>query len=187
MNTFNILDPAACGKKIDRIARVGKALQNDIHVVAVSTLAHIRDHGDFTLAIRLLNALPNGQRVKALGNWYSVLSGGAAKFSYDNVNGSWTCKLAKDRNPEQFNIEKAMEVSYADLVPEKGYKTLTFAGFTAMLKRKANEDGLNADGSPKVTPELRSVCADLYTRFKKVLDESKADEPVVALDDLIKA
>ena len=45
MNTFNILDPAACGKKIDRIARVGKALQNDIHVVAVSTLAHIRDHG----------------------------------------------------------------------------------------------------------------------------------------------
>ncbi len=161
MTTFTILDQTTCGKKIDRIRKIGSALQNEIHTVAVSTLAHLRDHGDYTLATRLLDALPNGQRVKALAHWYGHFSGGAASFSFDK-NAGWSCKLAKVRSPEMFDVDGAYAVSFADLVAEKGYTTLTLAQAIQYLKRKANEDGLNPDGTPKVSPEARELYAQLY-------------------------
>jgi hypothetical protein len=167
MTTFTILDQAACGKKIDRIRKIGKALQNEIHVVAVSTLSHIRDHGDYTLAVRLLDALPNGQRVKALAHWYGHFSSGAATFSFDK-SGGWGAKLLKARTPEMFDIEGAIETSFADLVEEKGYSTLNVAQVVAYLKRKANENGVNPDGTPKVAPEAREMLATLWVEASKL-------------------
>ena len=57
---------------IGRIKAAGTVLQARIHATAVSTLAHIRDHGDTTLSCRLLDALANGQRVKALAFWFRI-------------------------------------------------------------------------------------------------------------------
>ncbi len=165
MTTFNILSPEVCGKKIARIAKVGKALQDEIHVVAVSTLDHIREHGDYTLAIRLLNAMPNGQRVNALGFWYGVFSGGAAKFSYDSQNKTWKCKY-DGTLVDKIDVAKAMETTFADLVPEKSYSTFTMDGLIEFFKRKANEDGKNPDGSAKVAPEVRELAASLYAKMK---------------------
>jgi hypothetical protein len=166
MTSFTILDQTACGKKIDRIRKIGAALQTEIHIVACSTLAHIRDHGDYTLATRLLDALPNGQRVKALAHWYGNFSGGAATFAFDKSAG-WSCKLAKVRTPEMFDLDAAYATSFADLVAEKGYTTLTLAQAVQYLKRKANEDGLNPDGTPKVSPEARELFATLYVEAVK--------------------
>ncbi len=162
MSTFTILDQATCGKKIDRIRKIGSALQQEIHVVAVSTLAHIRDHGDYTLAVRLLDALPNGQRVKALAHWFGHFSGGAAKFAFDKKSDGWQCSLAKARVPEMFDIDGAYKTSFADLVAEKGYSTLTVKGVIDYLKRKANDDGANPDGSPKVAEDARILMAKLF-------------------------
>ena len=184
MNNFQILDKAAIGKRIARIKRTGQALQQEIHVVAVNTLAHIRDHGDYTLAVNLLDALPNGQRVKALANWYRHFSGGAVTFNFAPGGEGWTGKLAKKRDADQFDIDRAITTTYGDLMPEKGYSTLTVAGILAMLKRKANEDGLNKDGSPKVDPAARELLADLFVKASNATGKTKTTEPEVSLDDL---
>ena len=182
MTTFNfVLSPAICAKKIAKIAKVGSALQAEIHSVGVSVLDHIREHGDYTLATRLLGALPNGQRVKALAAWFREFSGGAAVFSYDASNQCWKCKLDPNRTDEQFRIEEANRVSFADLNPEKGYSTLTLKGFMGYLKRKANEDGTNPDGSVKVEPAVREAAALFYGNLKSAMGGVKTP----ALDDLV--
>lgn len=185
MNNFQFLDKAAIGKRIDRIARTGQALQKEIHLVAVNTLAHIRDHGDYTLAIRLLDSLPNGQRVKALANWYRHFSGGAVTFNFAPEGEGWSGKLAKKWEADQFDVDAAITTTYGDLMPEKGYSTLTLAGVIAMLKRKANEDGLNKDGSPKVEPAARELLADLYVKASNATKGAKQSGPEVSLDDLV--
>lgn len=184
MSTFTILDPKTCGRKIDRIAKVGRSLQTEIHSVGVSVLSHIREHGDYTLAIRLMNALPNGQRVNSLGFWFGYFSNGVFKVTYNKDTASWSGKLKGDR--EQIDVDGAAATSYADLTPEKKYTTFTAAAFASFLKRKANEDGLNPDGTPKVSPQLREYLATLYVQVKNALDGNvKPTVPEVALDDLM--
>lgn len=168
MTTFTILDQAACGKRIERIRKVGQALQKEIHLVAVSTLAHIRDHGDYTLAVKLLDALPNGQRVKALAHWYGHFSQSAATFSFDK-SGGWGCKLLKARTPEMFDIDGAYRTSFADLVAEKGYSTMSLKQVVEWLKRKANEDGKNPDGTDKVAEDARTLLAKLYVEAEQII------------------
>lgn len=180
MTTFNILTPEACKSKITKIAKVGKALQAEIHAVAVSTLDHIRAHGDYTLALGLLGALPNGQRVQALVAWYRAFSGGAVKFSYDSTNKCWKCTLSPNRTDEQFRVQEASETTFADLNPEKGYSTMTFEGFKEYLKRTANKDGLNPDGTAKVEPRVRDLAAAFYAK----LNAGEKVE-VQSLDDII--
>lgn len=152
-----------CKSNISRIKRAGKALQVLIHETATSTLAHIRDHGDWTLACALLDAMPNGQRVKALAHWYNHFSDGAVKFSFD-PNAGWTCKLAKNRTPEQFDVEGAYAKSFADLTAEKEPTTMSVKQAIAYLKRKANDDKRNDDGTPKVSDEARELFAKLYAK-----------------------
>jgi hypothetical protein len=168
MSTFTILDKAECGKRIKRIGSIGAKLQSEIHIVAVSTLAHIRDHGDYTLATALLDALPNGQRVKALAHWFGHFSDGAAVFAFDKNAGAWGCKLLKARTPEMFDIDGAYATSFADLVAEKGYSTLDVKGVLAYLKRKANEDGTNPDGSAKVAEEARTLLSQLFVKAEAI-------------------
>lgn len=151
-----------CKSNIKRIKSLGGKLQSLIHLTAVSTLVHVRDHGDWTLAVSLLDALPNGQRVKALAHWYSHFSDGAIKFTYGGAAAGWTCKLAKNRTPEMFNIDGAVATSFADLTAEKSPSTMSLKQAIAYLKRKANDDKLNDDGTPKVSEEARELFAKLY-------------------------
>lgn len=161
MSTITILGPVETSKLIAKIKLSATKLQDRIHVAAVSCLAHIRDHGDYTLAISLLDALPNGQRVKALGHWFGHFSNGAATFTIKKGEG-WTCKLLKARTPEMFDIDGAAAVSFADLTAEKEPTTMTAQQVVAMLKRKADNDDVNADGTPKVSPEARDLFAKLW-------------------------
>lgn len=178
MSTFTILSQAECGKRIKRLKSLTARVQNEIHIVAVSTLAHIRDHGDYTLTVQLLDALPNGQRVKALAHWFGHFSNGAATFSYDK-NGGWGCKLMKARTPEMFDVEGAFKTSFADLVEEKGYSTLDIKGVIAYLKRKANDDGKNPDGTEKVAEDARTLLAQLFVQAEQI---SKAPPKGVVAD-----
>lgn len=164
----SILNSAEITKRIAKLSKQAKGIQTEIHEIAVQTLAHIAQHGDYTLATRLLDGLPNGQRVKALANWYRVFSNGAVSFNYDPSNG-WQGKLAKKRTLEMFDLDGAVDTTFADLVPEKGYQTLTLAGLVAMFKRKADEDGKNPDGSDKVAPGVRDICAELYGKYRDQL------------------
>lgn len=57
-------------KAIASIANRGKKLDADIHQAACSTLAHAINHGDVTLAQKLVAAMPKSARTKALMAWF---------------------------------------------------------------------------------------------------------------------
>lgn len=174
MSTFNILDQSSCKSRIKRIKSLGARLQSEIHLVGVSALAHLRDHGDWTIATSLLEALPNGQRVKALAHWMNHFSNGAATFSHKGGAAGWACKLIKNRTPEMFDIDGAWKVSFADFTKEKDPKTLGVKEVLAYLKRKANDDG-EVNGVPRVSDEARELFASLYNiATDKVAEMSKA-------------
>lgn len=162
-----ILPAAEIGKRITKIGKVGNALQAEIHEIAVQTLGHIAAHGDYTLAVRLFDALPSGQRRQALAAWYRNFSGKQATFTYDKTSGGFVGKLVKGWNPDLFDMDGAVATTFGDFLPEKGYSTFTMPAFAAFLKRKANEDGLNGNGTPKVEPAVRELCATLYARLQK--------------------
>lgn len=157
--SVRIMTAGECSTAIGRIAATGKVLQARIHAVAVSTLAHIRDHGDTTLACRLLDALPNGQRVKSLAFWYSHFSGKKAVFSVDKANDLYKCKLDTARTPEDFDIEGANATTFADLTVEKTPEMMDVKAFERMLKRIGDNDGTFDNGTAKVHPLVRELAA----------------------------
>jgi hypothetical protein len=152
---------------IGRIKAGSASLQSRIHTTAVSTLAHIRDHGDTTLACRLLDALATGQRVKSLAFWYGHFSGKMAVFSIDKASGQWKCKLAPEWNQSKFlfDIDGANETTFADLTVEKSPETMDVKAFLKMLKRVGDNDGFFPGTTmPKVDPEVRRLAALAYAK-----------------------
>lgn len=65
-----ITKAADIDKAIALIANRGKKLDADIHQAACSTLAHAINHGDVTLAQKLVSAMPKSGRSKALVAWF---------------------------------------------------------------------------------------------------------------------
>lgn len=161
MTTLKVLNASDCARKIEQIGRVGKALQNQIHLVAVSCLDHIREHGNTTLATRLLTVLPNGQRVKALAAWFSAMSSKKAKFVFDKNSKLWVCNLEKARTDEDFKMQDAMETSFADLTEEREPKAMTLDQFIKSLQRTADNDEVMPNGEPKVPETVRNLAASL--------------------------
>lgn len=157
--SVNIMTAGEISTAIGRIAASGKVLQARIHTVAVSTLAHIRDHGDTTLAVRLLDALANGQRLNALAFWYSRFSDGKAVMS-KGKDGQWKCNLNKDRLPENFDIEGAYATNFADLTKEPKVEPMDIKAFEKLLKRIGDNDqcfpGTTVE---RVTPAVRALAA----------------------------
>jgi hypothetical protein len=147
---------------IGRIKAAGGVLQARIHAVAVSTLAHIRDHGDTTIAARLLDALPNGQRVKALAHWYSHFSKGMAVFSIDKKTKQWVCKLSDKRVVTDFDIDAASATNFADLTTEKSPETMTVEALDKWLSRVAsNNDMFPGTSIPKVETKAQVIASEL--------------------------
>src|SRR5690606_1452395 len=96
MESFQlIVGMANLRKEISTIATSAAKLNERIHVCAVSCLAHVRDHGDWTPAALLCDALPKGQRVKALVYWFSHFSNGKLKLRETELG--YRATLAKDR------------------------------------------------------------------------------------------
>ena len=157
--SVNIMTAGEITTAIGRIAASGKVLQARIHTVAVSTLAHIRDHGDTTLAVRLLDALANGQRLNALAFWYSRFSNGKAVFS-KGKDGQWKCNLNKERSPEDFDIEAADATNFADLTKEPKVEPMDIKAFEKLLKRIGDNDGCFPGTTiEKVQPAVRALAA----------------------------
>ena len=154
---ITILSQGECAKLIAGLGKLTHKVQDRIHQVAVSTLVHTRDHGDYTLAERLLNSLPNGQRVETLAKWFSVFSN--KKLTFRKVNGNFAGKLG-DRVPADFNIEGAAATPWGSLEKEKvQQEQFNVNAMLAYLRRKASDDKMLPDGSPSVHPEARALAA----------------------------
>lgn len=163
---MEILSVSAVTDKVAQIGKSAKALQADIHQVAVSTLDHCREHGDYRGALALVNALPNGQRVKSLIVWFQHFANGKLLFKADKAAGNYTAELKKDRVDSDFNVLAAMEIDFGSFTKEITPKTMTLEAFVKSCESKADNDEVNSDGTPKVSREARAFAAKCVAMYR---------------------
>lgn len=176
-----ILGIEECRAKITKIRRVGEVLQANVHAVAVGTLAHAAAHGDVTVAADLLNALPSGQRVKALVEWYRHFSSKQMSLYVDKKTGSYVGKMVPGWSADKFRVEDAKAVSYGDLTKEKNpAQTIDLKAVRGMLARIVNNTKANADGSLQVTERARSVSIELVQLVDKAIRNGETGAAGVA-------
>lgn len=162
MTKITLLTQAQVAPFINKLGATAKQVQADIHIAACSTLDHTREHGDYTGAQLLMNALPNGQRVKALGAWFSHFSNKKLTFKYDKETATWIGSLEKARMESDFGVDAAMITSFADLTAEKDPMTLDVKAFVHGLERTAkNTATFDGTDKPKVDPTVRQLAADV--------------------------
>ena len=68
--TKGFMSKAEIEKAIVSVATRGKNLDRDIQLAGLSILNHVQEHGEVSLAVKLLNALPKGSRRTALVQWF---------------------------------------------------------------------------------------------------------------------
>ena len=85
---------------IASIGRRGALLDKDIQATCLAIAAHIEEHREVTLAVKLYNAMPNGSRKLALVHWF-------VKFAAVKVN---LDKDTKKDFPLQFDKEAKVDL-----------------------------------------------------------------------------
>lgn len=157
-----LLSQAEALAQIPLLASDAASVQGRIHLIACSTLDHVRAHGDTRGAVALANALPNGLRVKALIHWYRVYSGGKLVLKKDKATGEWSAELSKSRTDEDFRIGEACETSFADLTTERDPVSVTVDTLISrMVTMSTNTDKFEGTDVDKVAPEARAVAAKI--------------------------
>lgn len=136
---------------IKSIQSRGSKLQKDIHLCAVSCLAHIEKHGDITLLNRLMAALPGGWRSNAIKGWAEDFG----KVNWDNTQKAFVYDKAK-----KSNIEGAIATSPEEYKPEVEYKPLDLAEAIKALVKKAQE---------RVGSETDNVPEELFNALNKLV------------------
>lgn len=171
---LKLLTQSDVTKAIITLRTDAASIQERIHLIACSTLDHVRAHGDTRGACDLLNALPKGQRVKALAHWFKHFSTNKAVFLFDKQEQTWTCKLSKDRKDSDFNVEAAMALNFAELTVEKEPVSITVESLLKNLARNSTNAEMH-DGTevPKVDPAARAFAAKLLA-YAKSPEFSKA-------------
>lgn len=95
-----ITDGSLLDKRIAGIKASGAKLDKEIHVVAVSAISRVADHGDVGYVNRLYLALPKGARKAAMTSWVLTYAGVVANDD----------KATKADKPFAFSKEKATDV-----------------------------------------------------------------------------
>lgn len=166
---MKLLNQADCGKLIERITSASNTLVADVHLAGVSTLDHIREHGNYTGALQLLNGLNRGLRVKGLAEWYKKFSNSKFSPGLDQKSKQWKADLQKDRTDSDFDIEGAEAITFADFTTEPNYSTLTMEKFIKGLKRTASNTGCFPGTTiPKVSDNARALALTLVQSIEKV-------------------
>ena len=102
-----IVGTTEIGKALDSIKNRSGKLDRDMHVAALSILNHVQQHGDITLANRMLASLGKGLRVNALAAWFCAF--GKLK-TIEN-------KETKKASPLVFDKDKATDMESAESTP----------------------------------------------------------------------
>lgn len=157
--TIAILTPAQVTAGLPTLRKSAEELTANIHQMAVSTLAHAREHGDYRGCVNLLNALPKSQRVQAVAAWFREFS--SSKLSLKLVDGVWVGDIKHDRKDADFRVDEAMDLTYADFTKEVAPKPLTVAKFLSSIERVANNTDVLPSGAPKVPNEVKDLAVTM--------------------------
>lgn len=146
-----IVGTANIDKAIASIANRGKKLDGDIQLAAVSILDHVEQHGDVTLADRLLAAMPKGARKLALVEF--LLAFGKLRV-LDKANKDDAVRIAAGATfahdkTKQTNIEGASEKPWYEFKQEKAaIEAFDVQAAVAQLLTRVSK--LQADGTVKI-------------------------------------
>jgi hypothetical protein len=146
-----ILEAKAIDIAIKSIQSRGSKLQKDIHICAVSCLAHIDKHGDITLLNRLIQALPSGWRSNAVKAWAEDFG----KVNWDNTQKAFVFDKAK-----KSNIDGAIATSPEEYKPEQEYKPMDLAEAIKAIVKKAKD---------RVNSENDNVPEELFNQLNKLV------------------
>lgn len=151
--SITLKDVAGISSAIATIRTNSADVQALIHETAVSVLAHVRDHGDTTLAVRLANAMSSGTRREGLAAWFYKFSGDQMRLTV--TDGAWSCKLKNGWSKDKFDVEGSMEVDFGDLTKEPAaLKAVTLEALMKAVRKFTTNDKKLPNGDPVVPPEV---------------------------------
>jgi len=165
---IEILTVSAIGEVLEKIATTARALQSQIHQCAVSALSHTFEHGDFRSVTRLLNALPNGQRVQALAVWFAHFSNNA--LTIKKASGAFSVVLDSSKLGDEMLrmelLDAAMDQDYGTFTKESKPTALTLEKLIGWIEKRAtaNDD--------EVEPAAKAVAAKLVASYKAEITKS---------------
>lgn len=170
-------------KAIASIATRGKKLDADIQQAGMSILAHVDEHGDTTLADKLLAAMPKGSRKLALVEWMLAF-GKVQVLNKKNPKHAARIKLgqvmmyAKDKTTD---LDAAMEKAWYEFKPERAVVDAfdAQAAVKALLARVtgAAGKGIEVKNRAMAIEELKALTAALQAEPVTVADDvGEADE-----------
>lgn len=96
----------------------GVKLDKDVHVVGVSVLAHASEHGDTTLADKLVLSLPKGSRKLALVEWMLAFGQLAKLDKVADKEAIANGRLFKLDRTRTLNLEEAADTPWTEFKPE---------------------------------------------------------------------
>ena len=129
------MDIKEINKRIKSIKGRGKNIDRDIDIAGCAIMEHAAEHGDYSAANRLVDALPKSARTKAFITWFS-----------DHTPYNWTekekCfKLPKDAiKRRQFMIDEAKAVPFWEYTVETEPKSLDIDKVIASLFKRFEKE-----------------------------------------------
>lgn len=160
---------------INSIAKRGKLFERDLHTVAVSTLQHAMQHGDITLANKLIGALGKSQRVNALRDWYINFG----PFSYDATTKAMT--YVKGSNLT--DIKPAMAMPFWEFKQEAAYVPFDLQAAILTLVKRADKAIQHGDKVDKAALAQLAALAGVATPSKT----DKTMKPASNVKDVLAA
>lgn len=120
-------------KAIGTIKRMGVRFDTLVHVTAVSCIKHAEDSGDFTLASKLVKAMPKSARGKALVHWFTMFSPCQWSKEADQF------KKTKGEKAVAFDLQGAEATPFYELTPEKDPAPITIEAIIASIKSRVKK------------------------------------------------
>ncbi len=140
MSTFKILSVKESMKTIQLISQAGRKLDERIHTVGVSGIAHYLEHGDLTALSALVNAMPKSSRGNALRYWVTE----HVAVRWDNKTQQWkkNGEVPKEQAEKDAVIEHAFNNPFYD---KRDTEKADFneAGYLKTVMAKLKKEGVD--------------------------------------------
>lgn len=162
-----IVGASAIQRAINGVIKSATNAQARIHEVACSALAHAAQHGDVTLAAKLVYGLPKGVRANLVRKWFGTF--GPIKFSDREMNA--TKDNGKDAKP--FDLDVGMATPFWELAGNKPkVAEITLEAIVEYLRKKAkaqDSDSEETEAERKKIAQVATYAAALASPIGSLL------------------
>lgn len=149
------MDTKELKDKVDNWVARGKKWTLEGQTLGLAILAHIEQHGDTTIANRLLTGMPKGTKRNAMAEW--LMAFGKLQINDDKASASTSpLKFAKDKVT---NIAGAAAKPWFDFQPEKDIAEVfdIQKAVQAILQRAGKAESVN---DPALLQSLQQLAAE---------------------------